>query len=275
MVLDFSPSGLKDFTGKRILLADDMKLNQYLITQLLTNRGAQLVTVSDGLEALAACKEQLFDLIILDIRMPRLDGVETCRAIRKLDSANAVAPIVALTAHMFDEEQQGFFSSGMNAAVNKPVEPETFLPLLQRLLSNGANQDTVVVTPDPDAELRIDLAYLKKIGNNDPSFIGMMLSSFLQNASQLQQRLSIAVDATDVKVIGEIAHQLKFSIGVLGVKALDEKLSWLQQEALGTGTQDVDYFILRSRRLQVKLATLVAQAEVLRHQFSEGSTRNT
>jgi CheY-like chemotaxis protein len=102
MVLDFSPSGLKDFTGKRILLADDMKLNQYLITQLLTNRGAQLVTVSDGLEALAACKEQLFDLIILDIRMPRLDGVETCRAIRKLDSANAVAPIVALTAHMFD-----------------------------------------------------------------------------------------------------------------------------------------------------------------------------
>jgi HPt (histidine-containing phosphotransfer) domain-containing protein len=163
----------------------------------------------------------------------------------------------------------------MNAAVNKPVEPETFLPLLQRLLSNGANQDTVVVTPDPDAELRIDLAYLKNIGNNDPSFIGMMLSSFLQNASQLQQRLSIAVDATDVKVIGEIAHQLKFSTGVLGVKALDEKLSWLQQEALGTGTQDVDYFILRSRRLQVKLATLVAQAEVLRHQFSEGSTRNT
>jgi hypothetical protein len=83
------------------------------------------------------------------------------------------------------------------------------------------------------------------------------------------------VDATDVKVIGEIAHQLKFSIGVLGVKALDEKLSWLQQEAPGTGTQDVDYFILRSRRLQVKLATLVAQAEVLRHQFSEGSTGNT
>lgn len=275
MGLDFSPSGGIDFTGKRVLLADDMKLNQYLISQLLTKRGAQLLAVSDGLEALTACKEQLFDLIILDIRMPRLDGVETCRAIRKLDSANAVAPIVALTAHMFEEEQLNFFSCGMNAAVIKPVEAETFLPLLQRLLSKDSSPDTMVITPDATAELRIDLTYLKNIGNNNPSFIGMMLSSFLQNASQLQQRLSIAVDATDVKVIGEIAHQLKFSIGVLGVKALDEKLSWLQQEAMGTGIQDMDYFLLRSRRLQIKLATLVAQAEVLCHQFSQGSTGNT
>jgi CheY-like chemotaxis protein len=275
MKVDLSPPSPVDFTGKRILVADDMKLNQYLIAQLLTERGAQLVTASDGLEAIALCKQQLFDLIILDIRMPRLGGIEACRAIRKLDTANALVPIVALTAHMFEEEQLNFFSTGMNAAIVKPVEPDTFLPLLQRLLASTPVLDLPAADSGWGSELQIDLTYLKKIGNNNLSFITMMLTSFLQNASQLQQRLSMAVDATDIKAIGEIAHQLKFSIGVLGVKALDEKLCWLQQEAMGTGTQDVDYFIVRSRRLQVKLATLVAQAEALRHQFSQGSTGNT
>lgn len=275
MKLDFSPSTAIDFTGKRILVADDMKLNQYLITQLLTERGAQLVTVSDGLEALAICNEQLFDLIILDIRMPRLGGIEACRAIRKLNTANARVPIVALTAHMFEEEQLNFFSIGMNAAVLKPIEPATFLPLLQRLLSNNAGQDSVAVTPESGPELKIDLTYLKNIGNNNYSFIAMMLASFLQNASQLEQRLAVAVDTTDLKAIGEIAHQLKFSVGILGVKALDEKLGWLQQQALVTGVQDADWFIVRSERLQVKLATLVAQAVQLHHQFSQSSAGNT
>ncbi|MFM8806820.1 MAG: response regulator [Sphingomonadales bacterium] len=272
---DFSSPGTIDFAGKRILVADDMKLNQYLIKQLLTERGAQLVIVSDGLEALERCKEQLFDLVILDIRMPRLDGVSACRAIRKLDSTNAMVPIVALTAHMFEEEQQAFFSGGMNAAVVKPIEPEMFLPLLKRLLSNGSSQATTIVTADGDTPLRIDLTYLKNIGNNDPSFIAMMLSSFLQNANQLQQRLSVAVDATDIKSIGEIAHQLKFSLGVLGVKAVEEKLGWLQQQALIAGVQDVDRFIVRSRRLQEKLAMLVEQAVQLQRGLGQASTGNT
>lgn len=275
MKVDLSPPRAIDFTGKRILVADDMKLNQYLIAQLLTERGAQMVTASDGLEAIALCKQQLFDLILLDIRMPRLGGIEACRAIRKLDTANALVPIVALTAHMFEEEQLNFFSTGMNAAIVKPVEPDTFLPLLQRLLASTPELEVPSVAPGWGSELQIDLTYLKKIGNNNLSFIAMMLTSFLQNASQLQQRLSMAVDSTDIKAIGEIAHQLKFSIGILGVKALDEKLSWLQQQALIAGVQDVDWFIVRSRRLQEKLATLVEQAVELQRQFGQESTGNT
>lgn len=275
MAGDLPPQTAINFTEKRILLADDMKLNQYLIAQLLNEHGAELVTASDGLEALARCNEQLFDLIILDIRMPRLDGIEACRAIRKLNSPNAKVPIVALTAHMFEEEQLNFFSIGMNAAVVKPVEPETFLPLLQRLLTSTADQVLSVVAPASGSELQIDLSYLKQIGNDNASFISMMLTSFLQNADQLQQRLSMALDETDIKAIGQIAHQLKFSAGVLGVKALDEKLSWLQEQALVTGVQDLDWFMTRSRRLQSKITTLVEQATELYQEYSQRSTGNT
>jgi CheY-like chemotaxis protein len=275
MMVDLPPLAAIHFKNKRVLVADDMKLNQYIIGQLLTERGAELVTASDGLEALERCTEQPFDLILLDIRMPRLDGIEACRAIRKLNSPNALVPIVALTAHMFEEEQLNFFSIGMNAAVVKPVEPETFLPLLQRLLNSDADQDVLVVPPTTDSELKIDLSYLKQVGNNNAGFIAMMLSSFLQNADQLQQRLAMAVDTTDVEVIGEIAHQLKFSVGVLGVKALDEKLTWLQEQALITGVQDMNFFLVRSRRLQLKLTALVEQATELHRAYDQQSAGNT
>ena len=257
-----------NIAGKRILLAEDMQLNQYVMKQLLADQGAALVTASDGLEAVALCKEQLFDVIILDIRMPRMGGVEACIAIRKLDNANAVAPILALTAHMFEDEQLQFFACGMNAAIMKPVEKESFLPLLHRLLASDAKQEVLIYPSGTGSDLAIDLTYLLRIGNNSPSFIKMMLTSFLQNAEQLQQRLLMAVHQTDLKSIGEIAHQLKFSLGVLGVKGLDEKINWLQEHALSADKQDIDWFMERSKILQLKLKIICDQALQLKEQYS-------
>lgn len=256
------------FSNKSFLLADDMKLNQYLLTQMLGDLGASLAIASDGLEAIDYCEKSLFDLIILDIKMPKLNGVEVCRAIRKMTNANATAPIVALTAHMFEEEQQQFFSSGMNAAVLKPVEAETFLPLLHRLLTTDRLYPMPIAASNASDDLRIDLTYLKTIGNNNASFITMMLASFLQNAEQLQQRLAVALTTADVKLIASIAHQLKFSVGVLGVRGLDEKLHWLQQQALAAQTIDLDRYMERSRRLQVKLKVITDQAVELHYRFS-------
>lgn len=268
------PEETNHINGKRILLAEDMKLNQYLMTQLLADQGAQLVTASDGHEAVDLCKEQLFDIIILDIQMPRMDGVAACIAIRKLDNANATAPILALTAHMFEEEQLRFFSSGMNAAIMKPVEKEPLLSLLFRLLNNTGGQDTLVHSSVATNDLAIDLTYLLRIGNNSASFIKMMLDSFLHNAEQLQKQLQMALDKSDLRSIGEIAHQLKFSLGVLGVKGLDEKIGWLQEHALSAEEQDIDWFMERSRRLQLKLKIICDQAQELQAQYSQRLTGN-
>jgi len=269
------PEDTNHINGKRILLAEDMKLNQYLMTQLLADQGAQLVTASDGHEAVSLCKEQLFDIIILDIQMPRMDGVAACVAIRKLDNANATAPILTLTAHMFEEEQLRFFSSGMNAAIMKPVEKESLLLLLSRLLSNTGSQEILVNSSVAKSDLAIDLTYLIRIANNSDSFIKMMLDSFLQNAEQLQLQLQVAVNKYDLRSIGEVAHQLKFSLGVLGVKGLDEKIGWLQEHALSAEEQDIDWFMERSRRLQIKLKIICDQAQALQAQYSQRLTGNT
>ena len=275
MKIDESPPFDLNFEGKRILLVDDLQLNLYLIEQLLTERGAVVVTASDGQEALNRCNEQRFDLIILDIRMPNLDGKEACRAIRKMSSTNALVPIVGLTAHMFDEEQVSYLSLGMNAAVTKPVEPDTFLPLLHRLLTSDLPASIVTDTLVVNSDLCIDLTYLKKVGNDNLSFIAMMIASFLRNADELQRRLSVALDTTDIQGIGEIAHQLKFSLGVLGIGALDEKLNWLQHQAQLSGVEDTDWFMMRSRRLQENLNIIIAQAMELQGQIGQPLSGNT
>ena len=262
-------------SGKKLLVAEDMKLNQFLMTQLLAGHNLSLTFVSNGLEAVKACQEHVFDLIVLDIRMPLLDGVGACRAIRKLTNPNAQAPIVAITAHMFEEEQLRFFTMGMNAAVIKPVEKDTFLPLLSRLLSSPLAEEKYLLSADLDSSLQIDLSYLQRIGNNDPSFIKMMLDSFLENAESLQQRLDLAISNTDTQQIGDIAHQLKFSLGVLGIRALDEKLSWLQESASRIETADVEWFLERGKRLQIKIRMIAEHVRASQQHYQQLLTGNT
>ena len=259
-------------SGKKILLAEDMQLNQFLMGQLLADHGLVLTFVSNGLEAVNACKVQLFDLIVLDIRMPLLDGVGACRAIRKLNNENAVVPIVAMTAHMFEEEQLRFFTVGVNAAVIKPVERDSFLKLLSHLFESPLLDEKYLVSSELKSSLQIDLSYLQRIGNNDPAFIKMMLDSFLENAQLLQQRLDSALCNSDCKLIGEIAHQLKFSLGVLGIKGLDEKLTWLQDVSSQIASTDIDWFLERSERLQVKLKMITEHAREYQQHFQKGST---
>jgi hypothetical protein len=84
----------------------------------------------------------------------------------------------------------------------------------------------------------------------------------------------MALDKSDLRSIGEIAHQLKFSLGVLGVKGLDEKIGWLQEHALSAEEQDIDWFMERSRRLQLKLKIICDQAQELQAQYSQPLTGN-
>lgn len=260
---------LVSLAGKSILLAEDLQLNQFLIARQLLEEGVLLDTVSNGAQAVERCRQKEYDLIILDIQMPLMGGMEACKLIRRLYNANARAPILAMTAHMFDEEQLLFYQSGMNAAIQKPIEKQVLVSLLQRMLSASSTPGTVRPVPQPtlaDPQLQIDLEYLRSVSNGNPEFIGMMLDSFLRNAQELQQQLQVAVDHNDIQVIVSIAHQLRFSLGVLGVSALNEKFEWMQQHAQVTAPDDIAWFMQRSRRLQQKLSVLCEQATHLRRQ---------
>lgn len=128
-----------DLTGKHILLAEDVPLNQQLITYLLKERGATTTLAKDGVEVVKAFEESApntFDLIFMDIMMPNKNGLDATRDIRALDRQDAkTIPIIAMTANAFEDDKRNSMEAGMNDHISKPFKPETLDSKLREYLS--------------------------------------------------------------------------------------------------------------------------------------------
>ncbi len=120
--------------GARVLLAEDNPINAMLGRALLEREGCAVDRVQTGPEAVAAATGQAYDLILLDLRMPGLGGVEAARAMRR---AGVVAPIAALTADAFDETRRACLKAGMDDFLTKPLDPAALRTLLNRLVKPG------------------------------------------------------------------------------------------------------------------------------------------
>ncbi|MBI3440137.1 MAG: response regulator, partial [Proteobacteria bacterium] len=118
--------------GLRVLLAEDNPINALLARKFLTRAGCIVVGAQDGEEAVAAAAAAAFDLILLDIRMPRVDGIEAAERIRAGDGPSARAPIVALTADTGDEERARAMRAGMDDFVTKPIDAHRLLAVAER-----------------------------------------------------------------------------------------------------------------------------------------------
>ena len=119
-----SLSDLEMTTSPHILIVDDNATNRVVAQALCEMFGCTSETAEDGVEALAAVQERQFDLVLMDIKMPRMDGVQATQAIRALDGPVGSIPIVALTANADPEDAKKYLATGMAAVVEKPIKPE-------------------------------------------------------------------------------------------------------------------------------------------------------
>jgi CheY-like chemotaxis protein len=126
-------------TGLRILLAEDNPVNALLVRELLRRRGHQAETVESGEGAIAALARQFFDLVLTDIHMPGLDGIEAARRIREIEKreGRARTPIVALTADALETGKRACQEAGMDGFLTKPVDPAELDAMLQNLFPAG------------------------------------------------------------------------------------------------------------------------------------------
>ena len=113
-----------DLNGLRLLIAEDIEVNRMLLRQMLKNTGIVLFEAENGKEVIEIMKEHSVDLILMDLHMPEMDGIEATRAIRegRIKRANTDLPIVCLTADVFKETKEAIFTAGMNDFVTKPIE---------------------------------------------------------------------------------------------------------------------------------------------------------
>ena len=116
-----------------MLLAEDEAVNQLVAVALLEDAGMRVQLAQDGMQAVALAAQQHFDLVLLDVQMPGLDGLQACRQIRALPGF-ADIPILAMTANAFVEDRQHCLDAGMNDHVHKPVSPTQLFEVLRRWL---------------------------------------------------------------------------------------------------------------------------------------------
>jgi CheY-like chemotaxis protein len=128
----------------RILVAEDNLVNQRLVLRLLEKRGHAVTLAANGLEALSALERHTFDLLLLDLQMPELDGLATAAAVREQERTHGGArlPIVALTAHAMRGDRERCLAAGMDGYLAKPLKPAELEALLERFSPPAARTGT-------------------------------------------------------------------------------------------------------------------------------------
>ncbi len=125
-----------DGEGLRILLVEDLPINRELACTILSNAGHSVEIACDGIEAVAAVQENAYDVILMDIQMPRMDGVTAARKIRELDGPAGRTPIIAMTANALPEQVQAFREAGMNDHVAKPFKQQSLHEAIRRVIDS-------------------------------------------------------------------------------------------------------------------------------------------
>ncbi len=198
------------FAGLRVLLAEDNEFNRILITTWLRAQGVAVDAAQDGLAAVQCAQAKTYDLILMDIHMPLLNGVEAARRIRATSVAAQRVPIIALTADVFADEREKLLRSGLDDCVFKPVHEATLWSVIARWSGR---------TPQ---------AFATEVAAALPEFLSKKLHDELP--THLQQ-LRHALAAGDATALYEHAHKLNGMAGYFGIQALAHAASELERLA--------------------------------------------
>ena len=199
----------------RVLVAEDNDINQQVIREILKAAGLDVDLVSDGLAAVQAVQAQPYDLVLMDVQMPVLDGIEATQQIRQFKSKEDL-PIVALTAHAMEAERQRCLDAGMNDHASKPIIPEILFDTMLRWLPDTAALEPSGSAPQKKSSSRedgldgvIDMDGLLEGFGDFPTALVNMLSSFEDRQSSFPDDLKALVDAAQWEDAIRSAHSMK------------------------------------------------------------------
>jgi CheY-like chemotaxis protein/HPt (histidine-containing phosphotransfer) domain-containing protein len=197
-------------SGLRILVAEDNPINRAVATGILQKQGHILVHAANGCEAVQAFSDGAFDLILMDIQMPEMDGFEATRQIRELEKlTGGHIRIVAMTAHAMAGDRERCLAAGMDDYVSKPLRKED---LLRALDGAGGNDNEDEIAPT----FLCSREQLLLQCDGDEELMGELVSIFHDSTPRIVRALGEAVEKCDGPALATQAHKLLSSLGVFG-----------------------------------------------------------
>ena len=215
---------LKD---KKVLLAEDVELNRMIARHMLEHWGMEVAVAVNGKEAVAMVEAQDFDLILMDILMPEMDGLEATAIIRKMtESEKARVPIIALTANAFKKDQEKYLKAGVNAAVTKPYTEEELYAAIQKIFSSQKKKKETKAKSgkktSAETTTLYDLSMFNGIAGPGSEFRTKMVLLFLKTMPDDMQQLKQAIQNKDADTVYRTAHRMKPTIDTMGIQPLKE-----------------------------------------------------
>ena len=220
----------------RILLAEDNPVNQQLAVHLLERRGHSVVAAETGRKALAALGKDRFDLVLMDVQMPEMDGLEATAAIRAKEKASGGhVPIVAMTAHAIKGDAERCLAAGMDAYISKPIEPAELIETVERLSVAPAAEDQATLSgrPSPRAPIPPTLdraAVLDRVGG-DEAFLRRLVKVFLSDGPKRVAVMRKALAEGNAESLARAAHAFKGTVGIFGAHDVVEASGHLEMLA--------------------------------------------
>lgn len=221
---------------RRILVAEDVELNQHLARHMMEAWGFEVDIAVNGREALVLVQQKSYDLVLMDIQMPEMDGMEATRHIRKLtDAIKAAIPIIALTANALKGDRERFLAAGMNDYLPKPFNEPNLFSIIAHNLTNMITttvkeplQEAIFPATEPAVKL-YNLTMIYGIAGGDESFVKRMLQLFLDTMPNTLVEIQQNTALQNWTLVSKLAHKMKSTIDSMGITTLKEVIRQIEQ----------------------------------------------
>jgi CheY-like chemotaxis protein/HPt (histidine-containing phosphotransfer) domain-containing protein len=221
------------FSG-RVLLVEDNAVNQKVAQRFLQRLGCEVTVVENGAESITAWEQGDYQLVLMDVQMPVMDGYTATREIRDREAGRARTPIVALTANAMTGQLERCLEAGMDGLLTKPLAVEALQDVLERyglamteLSSLDATAVSEIITTTPAAP-PIDVGQLRELAGDDVEFFRSIAETFATSSAQLLAQMRDAAEMADAVALAKAAHALKGASANLYAEKLREQSAELE-----------------------------------------------
>lgn len=205
----------------RILIAEDNSVNQKLAVSLLKKIGYRADVAGNGVEALDALERQPYDVVLMDVQMPEMDGLEATRRIHERWPGAERPYVIAATANAMSDEKQACFVAGMDDYLSKPIRMNELVAALRRCRPRTASKSASKRSPSRAADSEVDAKALDTLRQSfDDELVAELIGTFFDEAPGLVEIAKVAVEARDADTLQRAAHTLKSNAATFGATSL-------------------------------------------------------